>query len=62
MNKRNQEMIQKGIDLLFLKEDKYQAQAEYRFLWSLDDRFYKLEPYIDIECKSAIQFCEKIER
>lgn len=50
-----------GTDLMFLKEKKYQKQAEYRFFWRIDSKFFKLQEYADIECKEAIQFCERID-
>ena len=51
-----------GTDLMFLKEKKYQNQAEYRFIWQINSQFYKLQDFIEVECKEAVQFCERIKR
>jgi hypothetical protein len=61
-NQRINQIIGNGIDLMFLKEEKYQSQSEYRFIWSINTNFYAVLEYIDIECKEAIQFCERIEK
>ncbi|MBN2156817.1 MAG: hypothetical protein JW776_12310 [Candidatus Lokiarchaeota archaeon] len=61
MNKRINQLIGSGIELMFLKENKYQDQVEYRFVWSINTQFYPMKEYIDIDCKEAIQFCERIE-
>ncbi len=60
MNKRINEMIGTGIDLMFLKTDKYFDQVEFRFVWTLNEQFYKTEEYIDIDAKEAVQFCQKL--
>jgi hypothetical protein len=60
-NQRTNEILGNGIDLMFLKEKKYQEQFEYRFVWTINSQFYPMADYIDIHCKEAVQFCEKIE-
>lgn len=60
MKSRINEIIGNGIDLMYLKESKYQTQAEFRFVWTIKTQFFAMNEYIDIECKEAIQFCEKI--
>jgi hypothetical protein len=60
-NQRINEIIGNGIDLMFLKEKKYQEQFEYRFVWTVNTQFYSMHDYIDIECKEAIQYCERLE-
>lgn len=57
-NQRIQETIGSGMDLMFLKELKYQNQFEFRFVWNIDTRHFEVEDYIDIKCKEAIQYCE----
>jgi len=59
-NQRTNEILGNGIDLMFLKEKKYQEQFEYRFVWTINSQFYPMSEYIDINCKEAAQFCEKI--
>lgn len=61
-NQRTNEILGNGIDLMFLKENIYQDQCEYRFVWTINTQFYGMADHIDIECKEAIQFCEKIEQ
>jgi hypothetical protein len=61
MNKRINEIIGNGIDLMYLKDNKYQTQSEFRFVWTIKTQFFKMNEYIDIECKEAIQYCERIE-
>lgn len=51
---------QDPMKLKFLKESKYQNQFEFRLLWSIDDRYFAMAEYLDIECKEAILYCEKI--
>lgn len=60
-NERTNEILGKGIDLMFLKEKTYQNQCEYRFVWTINTQFYTMYDFIDIECKEALQFCEKVE-
>ena len=60
MNQRINQLVGNGADLMFLKEKKYQYQAEYRFIWSINNQFHPIREFIDIECKEAIQFCERI--
>jgi hypothetical protein len=59
-NERADEILGNGIDLMFLKQKKYQEQCEYRFIWSINTQFYQMHEYIDVECKEAIQFCERV--
>jgi len=59
MSQRTNEIMENGIELMFLKESKYQTQAEFRFIWSINSQFYRIKEHFDIECKEAIQFCEK---
>jgi hypothetical protein len=60
MSQRTNEIMENGIELMFLKENKYQVQAEFRFIWSINSQFYSIKEFLDIECKEAIQFCEKV--
>ena len=60
-NKRINETIGNGMDLMFLKESKYQEQFEFRFVWNIDRRYFELNEYIDVECKEAIQYCEIVK-
>ena len=60
-NQRINQIIGNGIDLMFLKEKKYQEQFEYRFVWTVNTQFYSMHDYIDIECKEAKQYCEKLD-
>ncbi|HEY9177351.1 MAG TPA: hypothetical protein VIN07_06650 [Flavipsychrobacter sp.] len=60
MNENMATIIGNGFDILYLKEDKYIDQSEFRFVWSINQQYYKMYEYIDIECKEAIQFCERI--
>jgi hypothetical protein len=60
-NQRINEIIENGIDLMFLKEKSYQNQSEYRFIWTINTQFNKIEEFIDVECKEAVQYCERIE-
>jgi len=62
MNQRINQLIGSGAELMFLKEKKYQDQVEYRFIWAINNQFYPMKEYIYIECKEAIQFCERIEK
>ena len=59
MTSRVGQMIGTGIDLMFLKEQRYQYQAEFRFVWTINTAFFGVEEHRDIECKEAVQFCEK---
>jgi hypothetical protein len=61
MFQRLGEMVGDGTDLMFLKEKKYQKQAEYRFIWKINTQYFELQKYIDVECKEAIQFCERLK-
>lgn len=61
-NQMMNEILGNGIDLMFLKEKKYQDQCEYRFVWTINKQFYHMADYIDIDCKEAVQFCERIEQ
>lgn len=46
-----------SIDLLFLKEEKYAQQLEYRFVW----RCAHIEDYIDLVVPDARRFCSPLE-
>jgi len=48
-----------GDDLLFLKESKYSAQCEYRFIWHTHDT--NVKGYLDIQAPEARQFCTRFE-
>jgi hypothetical protein len=61
MNERISQLVGNGIDLLFLKEKKYQSQAEYRFVWRIDGTNFDIEDHKDIVCKEALQFCSRQE-
>lgn len=61
MGQRTNEMIGNGIDLMYLKDNKYQSQSEFRFIWTIRNQYFEMKEYLDIECKEAIQFCRKIE-
>jgi hypothetical protein len=61
MLQRLGEMAGDGTDLMFLKERfPYQEEAEYRFVWKINKQFFQLRDEIDIDCKEAVQFCEKV--
>jgi len=60
MFQRLGEMVGDGTNLMLLKEKKYMKQAEYRFIWRINAQFFGLQEFIDVECKEAIQFCERI--
>ena len=60
-NQRINEIIGTGTDLMFLKEKKYQEQNEYRFMWTINSQFYAMHNFIDIECKEAVQYCERLD-
>jgi hypothetical protein len=62
MNKRTNQILGNGLDLMYLKEKKYQTQCEFRIVWTLNSNFFETNDHIDIICKEAIQFCEKIEK
>ncbi len=47
-----------SIDSFFMKPKKYQYQSEYRFIWLVQGN---KNDFLEIECKEAIQFCEKIK-
>jgi len=53
-------VMQDTRELMFVKSIEYQYQAEYRFVWSIDTRFFELYDHVDIICKEAIQYCTKI--
>ncbi|WP_421762836.1 hypothetical protein [Ekhidna sp.] len=61
MAKRTNQMIGNGIDLMFLKDNKYQIQSEFRFVWTIKKQFFDMHEYLDIDCKEAIQYCEEIK-
>lgn len=62
MHERMNQLVGNGIDLLFLKEKKYQNQAEFRFVWRIDGTHFEIEDHKDIVCKEAIQFCKREDR
>lgn len=47
-----------GDDLYFLKNQKYQHQAEYRLLWAVNGLH---RDFIEIQCPDAVQFCTRFE-
>lgn len=59
MMKRMTQMVGTGIDLMFLKEHRYQYQAEFRFVWTINSTFFEVEEFRDISCKEAVQYCER---
>ena len=61
MSRRTNEIIGNGVDLMFLKENKYQGQAEFRFIWSINGKFNSMSEHLDIKCKEAIQYCERVD-
>jgi hypothetical protein len=61
MSKRTNEMIGNGIDLMYLKDNKYQMQSEFRFVWTIKQQYFQMNEYLDIDCKEAVQYCEEIK-
>lgn len=61
MSRRTNEIIGNGVDLMFLKENKYQGQAEFRFIWSINGKFNSMSEHLDVNCKEAIQYCERVD-
>jgi hypothetical protein len=61
MNERIGQLVGNGIDLLYLKEKKYQSQAEFRFVWNINETFFQMNEYLDIVCKEALQHCRRKE-
>ena len=59
MAKRTNQLVGNGIDLMFLKEIKHQYQAEFRFIWTINTKFIEMSKEIDIQCKEAVQYCER---
>lgn len=59
MHKRMEQMVGSNIDLFFLKRKKYQSQVEFRFVWQINSQYYPIHEYIDVNCKEALQYCEK---
>ena len=58
MNKMFQKINEvNSIDSFFMKPLHYQDQSEYRFIWIVSEN---ADNYLEIECKEAVQFCEKI--
>jgi hypothetical protein len=47
-----------SIDSFFMKPIRFQYQSEYRFIWIVNG---DTSEYYEVECKEAIQFCEKIQ-
>src|SRR5205085_1006394 len=46
-----------GLDPYFLKEQRHEEQAEYRFIWSVNQT---TGPTIDIVCPKARDYCEPV--
>jgi len=46
---RTNEIIGNGVDLMFLKQNKYQSQAEFRFIWSINGQFNSMSEHLDIK-------------
>jgi hypothetical protein len=61
MNERIGQLVENGIDLLYLKEKKYQSQAEFRFVWKINESFFQVSEHVDIVCKEALQYCRRRE-
>jgi len=55
---RNELQIQTAEYELFLKEDKYQYQNEYRLIWLSGE---KIDDSKIFECPEALQYCERID-
>lgn len=51
-----------GFEKLFVKEVKYQTQAEYRFVWLVDSANFPVENYLDLNCKEAVNYCKVIQK
>jgi hypothetical protein len=47
-----------SIESFFMKPLTYQYQSEYRFIWLVNG---EIIDFYEIECKEALQFCEKIQ-
>jgi len=47
-----------GDDLYFLKNMKYQHQAEYRLIWHVG---YDIDEFIEVRCPDAVQLCTRFE-
>jgi len=45
------------LDTYFLKPKAYAYQCEYRFIWNVQGNVGK---YLEVECKDAVQFCERL--
>lgn len=58
-NRAVENIISNPQDLNFLKKDKYQYQSEFRFVWTVDSRYFDIHPFLDVTCKEAIQYCER---
>lgn len=59
MAKIHSNLIGNGTDLMFLKEKKYQTQSEFRFIWTINTKFFDMNKWIDVKCPEAIQYCER---
>jgi hypothetical protein len=46
-----------GTEQLFLKQSKFDYQAEYRMIWRTQNA---VDGYIDVVCPEAVQFCAKV--
>lgn len=62
MLQRANQMTGNAVELLFLKENTYQYQSEFRFLWTLNIKTHDMEEHLDITCGEAVKYCERIEQ
>jgi hypothetical protein len=46
-----------GHDPLFIKDERFQEQSEYRWLWHIDG---EMSSTIQIKCPEALEYCEKV--
>jgi len=53
------EQMGNGLDMLFLKENKYQYQNEFRFVWDVNVPYDELPENMIVECKEALKYCEQ---
>mgnify|MGYP001252774856 CR=1 FL=1 len=54
-------IAQTGFEKLFIKENKYREQAEYRFVWLIDSAHHEMYDYMDLNCREAVKFCRAIK-
>lgn len=57
-----QEIQRNAIDLVFLKHVRHQTQAEFRFVWQVNSKYFQVHEFADITCKEAVQHCERQEQ